>query len=55
MKKATQYILIAIAIEVLLAQLTYESVNFLITTNHVGFFSDFKGNLLSIGSGVLIS
>lgn len=54
MKKATQYILIAIAIEVLLALLTYESVNFLITTNHVGFFSDFKGNLLPIGSGVLM-
>ena len=54
MKKATQYILIAIAIEVLLALLTYESVNFLITTNHAGFFSDFKGNLLPIGSGVLM-
>ena len=54
MKKATQYILIAIAIEVLLAQLTYESVNFLITTNHAGFFSDFKGNLLPIGSGILM-
>ena len=54
MKKATQYILIAITIEVLLALLTYESVNFLITTNHVGFFSDFKGNLLPIGSGVLM-
>ena len=35
MKKATQYILIAIAIEVLLALLTYESVNFLITKNHI--------------------
>ena len=54
MKKATQCILIAITIEVLLALLTYESVNFLITTNHVGFFSDFKGNLLPIGSGVLM-
>ena len=54
MKKATQYILIAIAIEVLLALLTYESVSFLITTNHVGFFSDFKENLLPIGSGILM-
>ena len=54
MKKATQYILIAIAIEVLLALLTYESVNFLITKNHIGFFSDFKGIFFSIGSGVLM-
>ena len=38
MKKATQYILIAITIEVLLALLTHESVNFLISTNHFGFF-----------------
>ena len=54
MKKATQYILIAIAIEVLLAQLTYESVNFLITKNHIGFFSDFNGIFFSIGSGILM-
>ena len=54
MKKATQYILIAIAIEVLLALLTYESVNFLITKNHIGFFSDFNGIFFSIGSGVLM-
>lgn len=54
MKKATQYILIAIAIEVLLALLTYESVNFLITKNHIGFFSDFKGIFFSIGSGILM-
>ena len=54
MKKATQYILIAIAIEVLLALLTYESVNFLITKNHIGFFSDFNGIFFSIGSGILM-
>ena len=54
MKKATQYILIAIAIEVLLALLTYESVSFLITKNHIGFFSDFKGIFFSIGSGILM-
>ena len=54
MKKATQYILIAIAIEVLLPLLTYESVNFLITKNHIGFFSDFKGIFFSIGSGILM-
>ena len=54
MKKATQYILIAIAIEVLLALLTYESVNFLITKNHIGFFRDFKGIFFSIGSGILM-
>ena len=54
MKKATQYILIAIAIEVLLALLTYESVNFFITKNHIGFFSDFNGIFFSIGSGILM-
>ena len=54
MKKATQYILIAIAIEVLLALLTYESVSFLITKNHIGFFSDFNGIFFSIGSGILM-
>ena len=54
MKKATQYILIAIAIEVLLALLTHESVNFLITKNHIGFFRDFKGIFFSIGSGILM-
>ena len=54
MKKATQYIIIAIAIEVLLALLTYESVNFLITKNHIGFFSDFNGIFFSIGSGILM-
>ena len=54
MKKATQYILIAIAIEVLLALLTYESVNFLITKNNIGFFSDFNGIFFSIGSGILM-
>ena len=54
MKKATQYILIAITIEVLLALLTYESVNFLITKNHIGFFSDFNGIFFSIGSGILM-
>lgn len=54
MKKATEYILIAIAIEVLLALLTYESVSFLITKNHIGFFSDFKGIFFSIGSGILM-
>ena len=54
MKKATQYILMAIAIEVLLALLTYESVNFLITKNHIGFFSDFNGIFFSIGSGILM-
>ena len=54
MKKATQYILIAIAIEVLLALLTYESVNFLITKNHIGFFSDFKGIFFSIRNGILM-
>lgn len=54
MKKATEYILIAIAIEVLLALLTYESVNFLITKNHIGFFSDFNGIFFSIGSGILM-
>ena len=47
-------ILIAIAIEVLLALLTYESVNFLITKNHIGFFSDFNGIFFSIGSGILM-
>jgi hypothetical protein len=54
MKKATQYILMAIAIEVLLALLTHESVNFLITKNHIGFFRDFKGIFFSIGSGILM-
>ena len=54
MKKATQYILIAIAIEVLLALLTHESVNFLISTNHFVFFSGFKGIFFPIGSGILM-
>ena len=54
MKKATQYILMAIAIEVLLALLTHESVNFLISTNHFGFFSGFKGIFFPIGSGILM-
>ena len=54
MKKATQYILMAIAIEVLLALLTHESVNFLITKNHIGFFRDFKGIFFPIGSGILM-
>ena len=44
----------AIAIEVLLALLTHESVNFLITKNHIGFFRDFKGIFFSIGSGILM-
>ena len=44
----------AIAIEVLLALLTHESVNFLITKNHIGFFSDFNGIFFSIGSGILM-
>ena len=54
MKKATQYILIAIAIEVLLALLTHESVNFLIIKNHFSFFSGFKGIFFPIGSGILM-
>lgn len=54
MKKATQYILIAIAIEVLLALLTHESVNFLISKNHFSFFSGFKGIFFPIGSGILM-
>lgn len=54
MKKATQYILMAIAIEVLLALLTHESVNFLIIKNHFSFFSGFKGIFFPIGSGILM-
>ena len=54
MKKATQYILMAIAIEVLLALLTHESVNFLISKNHFSFFSGFKGIFFPIGSGILM-
>lgn len=44
----------AIAIEVLLALLTHESVNFLISTNHFGFFSGFKEIFFPIGSGILM-
>lgn len=44
----------AIAIEVLLALLTHESVNFLIRTNHFGFFSGFKEIFFPIGSGILM-
>ena len=44
----------AIAIEVLLALLTHESVNFLIIKNHFSFFSGFKGIFFPIGSGILM-
>ena len=44
----------AIAIEVLLALLTHESVNFLIIKNHFGFFSGFKEIFFPIGSGILM-
>lgn len=44
----------AIAIEVLLALLTHESVNFLISTNHFVFFSGLKGIFFPIGSGILM-